>query len=271
MSAGERMRSRKGFTLVELLVVIGIIAVLIALLMPALQRAREHANRAVCLGNLRQLAAAIIMYNNENRGHFPAQGSGQNEDDWVFWENDQVYKRDPNQGALVAYLGGHYSPDVYRCPSDVVENHTATFDTAAGHTWGTPLISYSVNNRICRRVDKPRPTDPAQLALQQTCQKLVVTQIRHPWQKILFVDESSETIDDGCWNWSSYFSDVKNMISNRHDKRKENTRKEAGFAMQIRYGGRGNVAFVDGHCDSLDRNELFADFRRTQGYCDPLY
>ena len=56
----------KGFTLIELLVVIAVIAVLMAILMPALQRAREQGQRAVCMGNLKQLGLSWVLYADEN-------------------------------------------------------------------------------------------------------------------------------------------------------------------------------------------------------------
>ena len=67
-------RREKAFTLVELLVVIGIIALLISILLPALNRARAAAKQTVCLSQLRQIGQAMMMHANEHRNYFPLAG-----------------------------------------------------------------------------------------------------------------------------------------------------------------------------------------------------
>ena len=107
-SDGLRSLWRRAFTLVELLVVIGIITILIGLLMPALARAREGARRTKCLANLRTLGQAMVMYANDSKGWLPNSNPAMTVNDY-----------DMTNAVLVA-LNRVYvrSPGSFHCPSD---------------------------------------------------------------------------------------------------------------------------------------------------------
>lgn len=91
-----------GFSLAELLVVIGILVVLLSILLPAIGRVREGARQIVCASHLRDIGAAYLMYARANQGQGPAPGRAQPQfaDDWIFWN------RNIDDSALARYLGG---------------------------------------------------------------------------------------------------------------------------------------------------------------------
>ena len=66
---------RSGFTIIELLVVLSVILILLTVVTPAVSKAKEKANKTICINNLRQISVALTMYANENDGKFPPDGA----------------------------------------------------------------------------------------------------------------------------------------------------------------------------------------------------
>jgi prepilin-type N-terminal cleavage/methylation domain-containing protein/prepilin-type processing-associated H-X9-DG protein len=233
----------RGFTLVELLVVVAIIAVLIALLLPSLGKARRHAQQVACLSNLRQLGLALVAYAGQNNGSFPAPAGvfSRHAEDWVHWQPD----RDPADGAILPFLGSDLR--VLVCPAGVDDRKAHTFE---GSTLAYPF-SYSVNNLFTGS------TAATRFAANWTVSPCKLGRCRDPSRKILAIEEDVTVINDGEW-WSGSGSEWGNFLQTSvsviHDNGRERTFADLTDAR--RNEGRGNVVFADGHGEFFPRRKV---------------
>jgi prepilin-type N-terminal cleavage/methylation domain-containing protein/prepilin-type processing-associated H-X9-DG protein len=114
MGYGTSRQQSRGFTLVELLVVIGIIAVLIAILLPALTKARQQAARVACMSNQRQLITGATAYMVHNKGRFPYQPAAPRA--VTPWLDDTHANWGPNWAYTLHKFLKHQA--VYLCPGN---------------------------------------------------------------------------------------------------------------------------------------------------------
>ena len=268
----RRDRSR-AFSLVELLVVIGIIAVLIALLMPAVSAVRERGNEVKCMAALRSVGNAAALHANDHRGYLPAagwhwdlnggvadpQGVGDSAARrYVYYQDGDVQRPVPITVALGTYLDAKVRLDsrdameqdmdgeplrkLFRCPSQPEQLKGLT-QKEDGPNWEAPreYSSFIFNEALLGRRDKDYETPVGLLTKVKNASVVMFAMDGRP---------RSETDD-----WLMVFDFGPDDTLADFNRQIQGTDLGKQSLDLLRHRGRANVLFVDGHVESVPMTE----------------
>ena len=267
----HRPSHRRGFTLVELLVVIGIIAILITILLPALNKVREQAKMIACQSNEKQILTAFTMYVADNKGatmvppwvghYYPPNPNTPYErslgyymdsinggggtiryDAGAFWK--YVANNVNNQRSqLAAGTSSNMPPNqqlygIFNCPSDIQYRPVrwGTFDQARG---ADRNFTYSWNEQLWNKPGTESDSEQRWTSAsgQDAHNVSKVTQIIEPAHKIILEEEAYPNDGISFCGFPPPWNDADDVPGHIH-------------------GGRANWGFADGHVESLYPNDL---------------
>ena len=279
MRQRTHVRSRQGFTLVELLVVIGIIAILIAILLPALTRAKDKARQVSCASNERQLYMLCIMFAQDNKQNLPRPcWPGNVTQPWVDTLNsfgqDAAGRLNWERGGLWRYLPGEQARrDLMLCPGD---NGEPVRYGSIQQVPGDRNFSYSFHAYVGDR----RDAELGQFRIDSMpgpniLPAIRLSQVRNAADRIYIWEEIGPN-DPWCLHpmADAFRGIAKNdddTPTGRHGGLKaiNGTRDvnptSPGYNQWLK-AGSGNHCFFDGHVEALSPGQILNDKRRENYY-----
>ncbi len=241
---------RQAFTLIELLVVIAIIAILMAILMPGLNLARDQGRKMVCSSNLHSIALANTLYaNNNDDWGVPCRFIRKDGSTTLWTTNVEFRKHIGYEGAEdTPDMSGVQTPKKYKCPSDTQKAWLHAYDVESGNERGT-LTSYGLNiEDFYPSVGSPSWT--ATMGMDILSHKM--TGIEQPAQKMQF-NEAHDWWSK--WKGANYIDgwDVLGQDGSVNQYKGVG----CGGPTMYRHNEKVNLAFYDGHVENLHKTKVW--------------
>jgi prepilin-type processing-associated H-X9-DG protein/prepilin-type N-terminal cleavage/methylation domain-containing protein len=269
-------RCRSAFTLVELLVVVGIIAVLVAILLPVLGRAREMAFRTQCASNIRQFYNADLAYiQSSKRWHLPAfygdpnpAGAAQTPTTPVhymynrIWSSAREFRLALNMPVLTDNIRVGYVTQEFMCPTMFGTRDPSTYgatapDTVYGWWLYPPHVSYGMNAEGIDEIGVSQVVPQPGLITNYLIHAYMLGQVKRPAEKLMWTDAIWAMVN--VWG-SGVQPGWKGKISD-FDQIGERQVTTGGFdstrTTAWRHRGGANVCFFDGHVQWLRKDEIY--------------